>query len=140
MNDGLPGDVIIAWLRPLDESFDGPTYSNEVYFMVVNALTATNGTAADCQQEIKLNFKVGTSGISAVVMLDPETGLLTTNTMPILTGTGSNTKRQLVLDLNGGDAVLFKMNDGAPFVGFIPPARHHIGISLQSGRPSINLT
>ena len=140
VNDGLPGDVILAWFRPLDESFDGPNYTNEIYFMVVNALTATNGTAADCLQEIKLNFKVGTSGINSVVMLDPETGLLTTNTMPILTGTGSNTKRQLVLDLNGGDAALFKFDDGAPFVGFIPPAQPHLGISLQSGRPCISLT
>ena len=134
VNNGLPGDVIIAWFRPLDESLDGPNYSNEVYFMVVNALTATNGTAADCLQEIKLNFVVAAP--SSVVMLDPESGLLQTNVM----GTIGGGRHQLVLDLNGGDAALFKLNDGAPFVGFIPPAQPHLAISLQSGHPSIDLS
>jgi hypothetical protein len=137
MNNGLPGEMIISWFKPLDESFDGPNYTNEVYFMVLNALTATNGSAADCMQEIKLNFKVGNSGISAVVMLDPETGLLTTNTMPVISGTGSNTRRQLVLDLNGGDAVLFKFADGAPFVGVPQPAR--LSACMQAGVPAINI-
>ncbi len=121
VNNGLPGDVIIAWFRPLDESLDGPDYSNEIYFMVVNALTATNGTAADCMQEIKLNFLAAAP--SSVVMLDPESGLLQTNTMATIGGG----RHQLVLDLNGGDAALFKLNDGAPFVGFIPPAQPHLG-------------
>ena len=137
-NNGLIGDVAIAWFTPIDESLDGPTYSNEVYFMVVNELTATNGTAADCLQEIKLNFLVGTTGPSAVNMLDPETGLVTTNTMPVLAGSGSSTKRQLVLDLNGGDAALFKFADGAPFVGRIPPAQPKLSVSSQGGMPLIS--
>jgi hypothetical protein len=135
-NNGLPGDVIIAWFKPLDESFDGPAYSNEVYMMVVNGLSDPTGTAANCMQEIKLNFLVGTT-ITAVNMLDPETGLITTNTMPVIAGTGSNTKRQLVLDLNGGDAVLFKFADGAPFVGQPVPAK--LSITIQAGKPAIAL-
>ncbi len=131
-NNGLPGEVFISWFTPLDESFDGPNYSNEVYMMVVNALTATNGTAADCLQEIKLNFL---NTFSSIVMLDPETGLLQTNTLPIV-----STRRQLVLDLNGGDAALFKFNDGAPFVGYITPQRPQLSVTLQGDAPAITLS
>ena len=78
--------------------------------MVVNGLTDTNGTAADCAQEIKLNFLDTFSG--AVELLDPLTGLAHAQVLPIV-----STRRQLVLNLNGGDAALFKIADGAPFVG-----------------------
>ncbi len=135
-NGGSPGQVIISWFKPLDEKLDGTNYSNEIYFMVVNALTATNGTAADCLQEIMLNFIAAVP--SAVVMLDPETGLLHTNTMPVIPGSGG--RRQLVLDLNGGDAALFKFSDGAPFVGHIPPAPARLGVTLQAGVPILNIS
>src|SRR5258706_6643749 len=97
-NDGQPGEVIVAWFKPLDEAFDGAGFSNELYMMVVNGLTATNGTAADCMQEIKMNFIASVP--SSVVMLDPVTGLLQTNLMPVIPSTGG--RRQLDLDLNGG--------------------------------------
>lgn len=135
-NNGLPGDVFIAWFRPLDESFDGPTYSNEVYFLVVNGLSDTNGTASDCLQEIHMDFSFGSSGITAVVMPDPETGLLQTNTLSVV-----GTKRRLILDLNGGDAALFKFADGAPFVGYIQPQQApRLSISTQAGAPAITLS
>jgi len=134
VNNGLNGEVILAWFKPLDESLDGPNYNNETYFMVVNALTATNGTAADCLQEIKLNFLAAAP--SSVVMLDAETGLLQTNVMNTIGGG----RHQLVMDLNGGDATLFKLSDGAPFVGFIPPAKPKLGITVQGGRPAVNLS
>jgi hypothetical protein len=108
-NNGQPGDVIIAWFKPLDESFDGPAYTNEVYFMVVNGLTDTNGAAADCSQEIKLNFL---DTFTHVEMLNPLTGLAQPQAVPIV-----STRRQLALKLNGGDAALFKIADGAGFVG-----------------------
>ncbi|HEY5913494.1 MAG TPA: hypothetical protein VJA21_23145 [Verrucomicrobiae bacterium] len=135
-NNGLPGEVIIAWLRPLDESFDGPAFTNETYMMVVNGLTATNGTAADCLQEIKLNFIAAVP--AAVVMLDAISGQLQTNTMPIIPNSGG--RRQLVLNLNGGDAALFKFDDGAPFVGFARPSPPRLGLRLESGTPSVSLT
>ncbi len=138
-NNGLAGDVIISWFKPLDESFDGPTYSNEVYLMVVNALTITNGSAADCWQEIKLNFQTGSTGPSAVLMLDPLTGLVTTNAMPTISGSGATLKRQLVLNLNGGDAALFKFADGAPFVGCVPPTRARLAVTGQTGTPLLTL-
>lgn len=122
-NNGLPGEAFIAWFKPLDDSFDGPAFTNEVYFMVVNALSDTNGTAADCLQEIKLNFL---NTFSSVVMLDPESGLLQTNTLPLV-----NTRRQLVLDLNGGDAALFKISDGAPFVGCVTPTPARLSATSQ---------
>jgi len=127
-NNGQPGDVIIAWLKLLDESFDGPDHTNELYFMVVNGLTATNGTAADCAQEIRLNFL---NTFNAVERLDPLTGLAQAQVLPIV-----NTRRQLVLNLNGGDAALFKIADGAPFVGaeFVGPP---VIISQPASRTSL---
>jgi len=116
-NNGLRGDVILSWFKPLDEGFDGTNYNGQIYYMVVNGLTDPTGTAADCMQEIKLNF--ASSPPSTVVLLDPVSGLLQTNTMTDLLGDGS--RRQLVLNLNGGDAALFKLQTGAPFVGFFTP-------------------
>jgi len=55
-NNGQPGDVIIAWLKVLDESFDGPRPHQRVYFMVVNGLDRDERPATDCSQEITLNF------------------------------------------------------------------------------------
>jgi hypothetical protein len=106
--------------------------------MVVNALTATNGTAADCHQQIKLNFLVGTA-ISSVNLLDPETGVVTTNVMPVVGGSGSGTRRQLILELDGGDTVLFKFADGAPFVGYVAPSPPQILMQSAGTPPSIRL-
>ncbi|MDB6057949.1 MAG: hypothetical protein JWO95_1793 [Verrucomicrobiales bacterium] len=114
-NDGLIGDMVIAWFHPIDDGYSPGKNTNEVYIMVVNALSDATGTAADCLQQIKINFLVGTN-VTAIEMLDPQTGLVSTNTMPVVAGSGSTTKRQLVLDLNGGDAALFKFSDGVPFV------------------------
>jgi hypothetical protein len=114
-NNGLLGDAIIAWFTPLDENLDGTSYTNEIYMMVVNGLTSPDGTAADCMQQIRLNF-LDTAATSKLLMLDPLTGQITTNALPVV-----STRRQLAVDLNGGDAILFKFNTGAPFVGFITP-------------------
>lgn len=122
-NGGQVGDVIISWFRPLDESFDGPDNTNQIYMIVVNGLADPTGTAADCRQEIKLNFAFP-SGLTSVVMLDPTTGRLQTNALPIV-----NTRRQLVLSLDGGDAALFKFANGAPFVGFMPPSSARLGVA-----------
>lgn len=129
-NGGTNGDVIISWFKPLDESLDGPTYSNQIYFMVVNGLSDPTGSAADCLQEIKLNFL---NTFSAVEMLNPATGQVTTNTLPII-----STRRQLVLNLNGGDAVLFKIANGDPFVG-ITPIAPRLKAEMSSGVPAITV-
>jgi hypothetical protein len=136
-NDGLIGDMVIAWFHPIDDGYSPGKNTNEVYMMVVNALSDATGTAADCMQEIKINFLVGTN-VTAVEMLDPETGTVTTNTMPVIGGTsGSGTKRQLVLDINGGDAVLFKFSDGVPFVTL--PVAGKLSANVANGQPTFTL-
>lgn len=119
VNNGNAGNAIISWFTPISETLDGPTRNNEVYMMVTNELADPNGSEADCTQRINLNFlnipdgDPNTPGNQGIQLLDPETGLLST---PTLTSVGSG-KYQLSLILGGGDAVLFKFNDGAPFVG-----------------------
>ncbi|MBA4148074.1 MAG: immunoglobulin domain-containing protein [Verrucomicrobia bacterium] len=110
-NNGYPGDVIVSWFKPLDESFDGPDHSDQVYMMVVNGLTdpEPSSTAADCAQQIKLNFA---NTFKAVEIINPLTGNVEVQELPVV-----NNRRQLTLNLNGGDAALFKFATGAPFVG-----------------------
>ncbi len=108
-NNGQIGDVIMSWFKPLDETFDGPTYSNEVYMMVVNGLSDPFGDGPDCLQQITLNFN---SSLLAIEMINPLTGLAEAKALVLTNGV-----RQLVLNLNGGDAVMFKFSDSAPFVG-----------------------
>lgn len=127
-NNGQPGDVIIAWFKLLDEAFDGPDDTNQIYFMVVNGLTAPDGSAADCAQEIKLNF---VNAFANAVFLDPVSGQLQTNAVPPISGT----RRQLVLQLNGGEAALFKLATGAPFAGWPTPPR--LGLHRQGGQSSV---
>ena len=86
----------------LDDNYINPVTSGGGYkfnyFMVVNGLTDPTGTAADCRQEIKLDF--ANSPPASAVFLDPETGLLQTNIMADVSG-----KKRLVIDLDGGDAL-----------------------------------
>ena len=131
-NNGLPGDVILAWFKPLDESFDGPLYTNQLYFLVVNGLTDPSGSAADCLQEIRLNMV--SNNFNNIVLLDPVTGQLQTNTPPLV-----GTRRQIVLNLNGGDAALFKIDTGAPFVGFFPTQPPRLSVQIQSNAPTLKL-
>lgn len=137
-NGGAPGQVIISWFRVLDENLDGPVYSNEVYMMVVNALTSNTGTAASCMQTIKLNFETGTN-ITSLDMLDLESGAVTVTNLPVIGGSGNTTKRQLVLNLNGGDAAFFKFHDGAPFVGHVAPAVPKLTVGISNGLPAITV-
>ena len=112
---------------------DGVTYSNQVYMMVVNGLTDPTGIAADCLQTINLDFSNLSGSLTNLIMLDPLTGRLQTNGLPVF-----STKRRLSLRLNGGDAVLFKFNTGAPFVGFYSePAR--LTARLQGGQPTFSI-
>jgi hypothetical protein len=133
-NAGTNGDVILAWFKPLDESFDGPNYTNQIYMMVVNGLTDPTGSAADCLQEIRLDFSGLSGAMTNLVMLDPVTGQLQTNGLPPV-----SSKRRLTLNLNGGDAVLFKFNTGAPFVGFETAAPARLNLSVQTNTPVISI-
>lgn len=130
-NNGQPGDVIISWFKPLDESFDGSAHSNQIYVMVVNGLSDPTGTDADCLQEIKLNFAFP-AGMTTVDLLDPLTDKIEKRELPIV-----STRRQLVLQLNGGDAVLFKFSTGAPFVGYLPPEPARLNLEMQGGSSAV---
>ena len=111
----LAGDVILSWFKPLDESFDGPNFTDERYFILLNGLADPTGSAADCTQTIRLNFLSTMPGIQ---LLDPDTGLVQNINVPIDPGSG---RKLWDVTLGGGEVALFKFNDGAPFVGVPEP-------------------
>jgi hypothetical protein len=125
-NGGQVGDMIVSWFKPLDESFDGPNYSNEVYMMVVNGLTDPTGTAADARQHITMDFLFGTAAghLTGLDILTPDTG--TVDNVQ-LTSIGGG-KYRWSIDLDGGSAELFKFADGAPFVGVAVPEPSTFGL------------
>lgn len=110
-NNGLRGDMWMMWFKPLDEAFDGPNYSNQVYVMVFNGLSDPTGTAADCHQQIKVNY-VDATPTQNLQVLNQTTGNIDTVALPIV-----STRRQATFELDGGECVLYKFNTGAPFVG-----------------------
>jgi hypothetical protein len=132
-NNGYPGDVIIAWFKVLNEALDGVNYSSQTYFMVVNGLTDPTGSAADCKQRINLDFSNPPQ--TTAVLLDPETGLLQTNNLTLTFG-----NYRLTLDLNGGDVALFKLQTGAPFVGFVPPSAARITATPHTNGMNLSVT
>jgi hypothetical protein len=110
----------LAWFKPLAENLEGPDFTNGNYLMVVNGLSDPTGTAADCLQEIKLNFA---NTLFAIDKINPNTGVL--EHQPL---TSTNDLHQLVLNLNGGDAALFKFSDsaGPPVVTSQPANRTNV--------------
>jgi hypothetical protein len=121
LNGGRRGDLLVGYFKPLDESFDGPSFSDELYFMVTNGLSDANGSAADCLQRITLTFDFGSSGIDSLQRLRRSDG--TVEIVPldhVLGGDGALFNYTFTLD--GGTGDLFKFNDGAPFVGVPEPA------------------
>lgn len=106
----LAGDVFLSWFKPLDESFDGSTFTDERYMILLNGLSDPTGTVADCTQTIRLNFLSTMPGIQ---MLDPNTGNVVNVNVPVDPTSG---RKLWDVTLGGGDAVLFKFNDGAPFI------------------------
>jgi hypothetical protein len=118
-NDGLRGDVIISWLKPLDAAHDDPNdVDDQLYFMVVNGLTGPDGTAADYRQRITVNF-LGTAG-PAIQRLNPDTGEVEFVNLELIPGSGG--RRRLVLELDGGMGELFKFNTSHSFLGVEPYA------------------
>jgi hypothetical protein len=116
-NGGNRGDVLVGYFNPLLESFDGPDYSNELYFMLANGLSDPAGLVADCRQSITVNFDFKTSGITSLLRLNRDGGQV--EQVPLIFD--SLAHYHLSLTLDGGTGDLFKFNDGAPFVGFYVP-------------------
>lgn len=113
-NDGLRGDVWMMWFTPLDESFDGSTYTDQIYIMLLNGLSDRTGSAADCHQQVKLNL-VNKTETSNLKVLNQQTGSIDTVAVPLDVVSG---RRTPTFELDGGEMVLFKFDTGAPFVGF----------------------
>jgi hypothetical protein len=116
-NGGNRGDVLVGYFNPLLDSFDGPDFSNELYFMITNGLSDPSGLVGDCRQQINVSFDFKTSGIDSLLRLSRDTGEV--ETVPLISDGGS--RYHLALTLDGGTGDLFKFNDGAPFVGFYVP-------------------
>jgi len=57
-NGGVPGQVIISWFTPIEASLEGSGYTNEVYIMVVNALTSNTGSETNCPAGKSIEFRV----------------------------------------------------------------------------------
>ncbi|MCK5852132.1 hypothetical protein KAH27_03795 [bacterium] len=112
-NFGLNGDVWIGYFNPLDESFDGPIYSNQLYFMILNGLTESNAVPEEAKQKIRLDFDFGNTGINSLQRINRNTGKIEKIKLKYIV----DSKYFTVITLNGGEADLFKFNNGAPFVG-----------------------
>jgi hypothetical protein len=126
----LPGDVILGFFKPLHESFDGPSYNNQKYFMIVNGLCNAVGNAAGTTQNTTIDFNFGTSGINSLQrMKRSDSNADGIGDVETITAGGSysgltftslgGSSYRLVLTLEGGTGDLFKYNTGAPFVGAI---------------------
>jgi hypothetical protein len=116
------GDAIIGYFKPLHESFDGPSYSNQKYFMITNGLTDSVGNAYSCRQQITVDFNFGSSGITGL-QRERRSDSVVENIVAggsysglTFTSLGNNCYR-MVLTLDGGTGDLFKYNTGAQFVG-----------------------
>jgi hypothetical protein len=116
INSDLEGDVIVGYFKVLHEDFDGPDANNEIYFMVVNGLSDHSSGTEDTQQEIRLVFDFGATGITSLQRLNKDTGHVEVVPLERLEGS----QYLLTLTLNGGEGDIFKYNTGAPFVGFYP--------------------
>lgn len=111
-NDSV--DVIVGYFKPLSESFDGATYSDQIYFMIVNGFSAPNMSAYTARKQFTINFDFQSSGITSLQRLNRDTGQV--ETVALIHDGGS--LYHLNLTLYGGTGDLFKFNTGAPFVGF----------------------
>jgi hypothetical protein len=139
-NNGLNGDVLLAWFQVADESLDGPDYSDQWYFMVINAYVDLTGSAADTRQNIQLNFVNGVT--KQVQRLNRDSGQIEVVDLKTISKTGG--RRRLIVSLDGGTAELFKFNTGAPFVlaPLIGDGNHKIdGARAKGGSgPSLSLS
>ncbi|MCC6423761.1 MAG: hypothetical protein IT447_09815 [Phycisphaerales bacterium] len=111
-NNGLDGDIIIGQFKPLSEEFDGSQYSDQLYFMITNGLTDSDGDSYATRQSIRLTFNFGSSGINSLQLLNRDTGLV--DNVPLIFDGGS--QYHLDWTLYGGEGDLFKYNTGALFV------------------------
>jgi hypothetical protein len=112
LNDNLPGDLLIGHFVPAVEEMDGPSFTGEIYFMIVNLLRDQNTSADQASQDVTINFDFQQTGITQLQRLNAVTGLLESVS---LTNDGGSLYH-IDLDMRGGSGQLFKYDTGAPFV------------------------
>ena len=112
-NDGLDGDIVVGYFKPLDASLTNEGHDDDTYFMVVNGLTAPDGSAFDCQQFVHLEFDFGSSGIDSLLKLNRSTGEVEEVALNHIDGS----QYSYNMWLNGGTGDLFKFDNGGAFVG-----------------------
>lgn len=126
-NNGLKGDVVMAWFKVLDESFDETKHSGQIYVMLLNGLCDPAGTPSECHQSIKLNY-LDAPETRNLLVLNQQTGKVDTVSVPL-----ESTRRVPAFELDGGQMVLFKFDTGAPFVGVNLPVGQ--GASIAKSPP-----
>ncbi len=111
-NNGMEGDVIVGFFKPLDSSLAQPGAENDPYFMIVNGLSDETGNAVDCRQQIHMEFDFADSGINQLLRRSRETGAI--EQVSLTHDSGSLYYLDLVLD--GGTGDLFKYDNGFDFI------------------------
>ncbi|MEX0611737.1 MAG: hypothetical protein WD229_06425, partial [Pirellulales bacterium] len=111
---GIPnvteGDLLMGHFETAVEELDGPQFTDERYFMLVNLLMDETQSAT---QQIHVEFDFGATGISSLQRLNRLTGQV--EVVPLTHDGGS--LYHLDFTLPGGTGDLFKYNTGAPFIG-----------------------
>jgi hypothetical protein len=111
VNDQRRGDVLVGYFTPLDPAFDDGNGDNDIYFMVVNALTDPT-LIADVRQDILINFDFTGADYTQLRRLNRLTG--EPERVGLTHDGGSLYHLSLVLD--GGVGDLFAFGTGG-FIG-----------------------
>jgi len=139
VNPTRPGDVTLAWFKPVDPQFDNPSeYDDQLYFMVVNGITSPDENA-DTRQRITLDFfktdatfrgiygsENAPGNFPGLLMLDSNTGQvvqipISTTQLPGTLWSVDASKWRLTLELNGGEGMLFQFgSDPSSFIHLVP--------------------
>ena len=128
-NDGLAGDVIVGFFNPLHESLTNTDHEDDTYFMVMNGLTDPAGTAADCQQTVRVDFDFANSGIKRLQRISRNTGEIEYVNLV----SDGNSKYHMNVLLQGGTGDLFKFDNGGWFVSSTPPEVHYTFKEIAPG-------
>ena len=131
-NDGLRGDVIVGYFEPLAAEFTNSGHENDTYFMVTNGLTDPDGSAAECRQNIRLDFDFGSSGIDSLLRLSRDTGEVEKVALNHL----GDSSYYLDLILDGGTGDLFKFDNGGIFASDMPKVTLDL---VDNGSPEAGL-
>jgi hypothetical protein len=108
VNHGLPGDVIVGYHKPLFEQFElSPAFRDQIYFMVVNGLTAPGANGPETRQKIHMDFNFGSTGINCLYRLSRETGKVE----KIILVSDSGGEYHFDFELEGGMGDLFSFHD-----------------------------